>query len=202
VFSETSCNDGGRTTTSIGGVGRRASRAGREAVRENARDGSATLLFALPVLAPSRRLIARDSARGGNSAPPSLTRSSGRTLARDDMSRETGVGVGGCSAAHPPADETVEVADPGILVDDASFFRALACTHWTSSANARRSDTGRVRGTERGAVRGAVGGEMPRRGRRGVKRWVAGGAECCRKLPVGLRVAGASMMAGGGSAPK
>lgn len=124
---------------------------------------------------------------------------------RTVTSRETGVGVGGWSLRQSVefVDDTDD-AEPGITTVEASFFRALACTHLMSSAKAWRSETGRVRGTERGAVRGTVGGVTPRRpGRRGVKRWVAGGAECWRTVPaLGLSVGGETLMAGGGSEPK
>lgn len=91
------------------------------------------------------------------------------------------------------------------LISEAIFLRALAWTHWMSSANAWRSDTGRVRGTERGAERGTVGGvrpfDMP--WRMGVNIFVAGGAECCRgTMPMALSVGGETRIAGGASEPK
>jgi hypothetical protein len=188
------------------------SRTGRLDVRENEERGGRMYL------SRRLRLEARDSVRGGNMGSSPDARESGRARssrseARDDgrlikvvtvTSRETGVGVGGWSFRQPAdaVDDTVE-AEPGILTVEASFLRALACTHLMSSANAWRSETGRVRGTERGAVRGTVGGVAPRRPVRiGVNRLVAGDAECWRTFVAALRVGGETVITGGGSDPK
>lgn len=115
------------------------------------------------------------------------------------MSRDIGVGVGGCSFPHgtEACDDTVSTElGMTFTTDEAIFFRALACTHCTSWAYACRSETGRVRGHDRGAVRGAVPGVACNPPFSGVKR-LAGGAECCR---IGNCVVGD--MRTGGPSPK
>lgn len=115
------------------------------------------------------------------------------------VSRDIGVGVGGCSFPHgtEACDDAVSTElGMTLMVDEAIFFLALACTHCTSCAYACLSDTGRVRGHERGAVRGAVPGVACRPPLSGVKR-LAGGAECCR---IGNCVVGD--MSTGGPSPK
>lgn len=88
----------------------------------------------------SSRLGVREIGRGGNmgdecAVRASELRDSGRSLdpfrpnpVNTVTSRETGVGVGGCSLLHPfdETDETVD-ADPGtLIVDWSSFLRADA----------------------------------------------------------------------------